>query len=714
MNAAAGVAAGHVTPARALHRIRLIGTVLLAALVALGGYRAPWSDRLQAAVFDMHQTFLPRQVHQLSATIVEIDQRSLLALGQWPWPRTLLAQLVMRIHEAQPAALALNILMPEADALSPEQLLARAPIDDARLAAALRAAPSNDAALAAALAEAQAVLVVAGTPEPTGMTLRVAPVMLAGDTAHGDRALQSLVQHAGALTSLPQLDAAAAGRGLISADLTRGVLRRVPLVASVGGTPVPTLAVEMLRVAASAQALRLTLRNGAVRSVSIGRLQVPTEADAAVRIYFSAHRADRFVSAVDVLRGEVDASALKGQLVLVGLTGVGLMQYQDTSLGERMSGSEIQAQLLENLIDGSLLRRPGWATPVEALWLLGAGALLLWVTPRWKVAQSALALLACIVLPVLIGLLLFRSHRLLFDAATPAIGLMLLYATLLALSLSDSARQRKSLEGLVLQQRESTARLAGELQAAQRIQTDALPPADLLHGDARVDLFATLNPAIEVGGDMYDYFLLDADRLFLLLGDVAGKGLSASIFMAVSKALTKSAMLRDPAADIGAVMRVANREVSRDNAESLFVSVFAAILDLRSGRLDYCNAGHDNPFVLGRAGIGLQRIADGDGPPLCAVADYDYRGASRQLGRGEVLCLMTDGVTEALDLQGRLYGHERVDALLSGVAGGSARAVVEALHADVQAFAAGAAAADDLTILALRWHGVAPIEAAAP
>jgi serine phosphatase RsbU (regulator of sigma subunit) len=318
-------------------------------------------------------------------------------------------------------------------------------------------------------------------------------------------------------------------------------------------------------------------------------------------------------------------------------------------------------------------------------------------------------LLGCIVLPVLVGLLLFRSQRLLLDAATPAISLMLLYATLLALSLSDSARQRKSLEGQVLRQRERSARLTGELQAAQRIQNDALPPANLLHGDARVDLFATLNPAIEVGGDMYDYFLLDADRLFLLLGDVAGKGLSASIFMAVSKALTKSAMLRDPAADIGAVMRVANREVSRDNAESLFVSVFAAILDLRSGTLDYCNAGHENPFVLS-AGRVLQRITDGDGPPLCAVADYDYRGASRPLARGDVLCLMTDGVTEALDLQGRLYGHERVEALLSRVCGGSARAVVEALHGDVQAFATGAAAADDLTLLALRWHGMAPIE----
>ncbi|MEO7854327.1 MAG: CHASE2 domain-containing protein, partial [Rubrivivax sp.] len=231
-----GGAPGDEASARALRRIRLIGVAVLAVLVALTGLKAPWTDRLQAAVFDAHQVLAPRQVRELSATIVEIDQKSLLALGQWPWPRTLLADLLRRIQLAQPAAVALNILMPEADALSPEQLLARMQIADPALAAVLRAAPTNDSVLAAALADASAVLVVAGMPEPTGMALRAAPIMLAGDAGHDASALQSLAQYAGALTSLPQLDAAAAGRGMMSAELTRWVLRRIPLVANIGGT----------------------------------------------------------------------------------------------------------------------------------------------------------------------------------------------------------------------------------------------------------------------------------------------------------------------------------------------------------------------------------------------------------------------------------------------------------------------------------------------
>jgi serine phosphatase RsbU (regulator of sigma subunit) len=166
-------------------------------------------------------------------------------------------------------------------------------------------------------------------------------------------------------------------------------------------------------------------------------------------------------------------------------------------------------------------------------------------------------------------------------------------------------------------------------------------------------------------------------------------------------------MLRAPQGDIGQIMQVANAEVSRDNPEMLFVTLFAAILDLRSGELHYCNAGHDNPYRLlpGQAVPG--RIGDGDGPPLCSLADFAYQGARCQLLPGEMLCLMTDGVTEAQNAAGELYGQPRAEQVLRQQTDGacSARGLVAALQADVLAFSAGAEPADDLTILALRWLG---------
>lgn len=694
---------GRLGPARS----RFAGALLLAALVLLTVLRAaPWTEQMQTAWFDLHQTLWPRPVTSLPVTVVEIDAKSLQALGQWPWPRTTMAQLVDTVAAAGPAALGLDILMPEADALSPDRLLPHAALFDRSVVAALKALPSNDAALGDALRRSRAVLAVAGLPEAASATLHSAPVVVRQLRA-GHDTLPEVVHHEGVLTSLDVLDRQAGGWGLISVDPTRGVVRRMPLVASVGGTLVPALSIELLRVAVGAPALRITADGPAMLNLQVGKLLVPTEPDGAVRPWFSLRRTDRFVSAVDVMQSRADPTLLRGQIVILGPTAIGLNDFQATPVGQRMPGSEIHAQLIENLVAGTLLRRPPWAAYAEALLLLVLGGVLLWAVPRWRPFPAAALALALAVAPVVAGVLLFRSQRLLFDAATPALHLVVLFLALLLVTLADATRQRRLLEARLQAEREQRARLAGELDAAQRIQTGTLPRLELLQGDARIDLHARLTPAREVGGDLYDFFMLDARRLFFLIGDVAGKGLSASIFMAVSKALYKGSMLRTPEADIGEVMRAANAEVSRDNAQMLFVSAFAGVLDLDSGALRYCNAGHDNPYLLAPGRSTLARITDGDGPPLCAMADFDYRSGGRQLEPGELLCLMTDGVGEAQNAQGELYGHDRLERLLAQqqADGAGASAVVDALYADVQRFADGAEPADDLTILALRWQG---------
>ena len=701
---------------RWIDRIGLVGIALSLAFAALTWLQPTWADRLQSAWFDAYQSLAPRQVSVLPVTVVEIDQKSLAAIGQWPWPRTQLARLVNTLKRADAAAIALNVLMPEADALSPERLLSDATVQDRSVAAALRSLLSYDAVLAGALASAPTVLAFVGTADASWTPLRAAPITVQAKRTGGDAAELAVVHHAGALTSIDELNSQASGWGLISVDTTRGIVRRIPLVASVQGTLVPTLAVEMLRVAYHAPVIRLTATGSSLTGLSVGPTRVPTEKDGAVRVYYSKHRADRFVSAIDVLEDRVDPSLLRKQLVLIGPTAFGLQEMQDTPIGERMSGSEIQAQVLENLLDGTLLQRPRWAPAAEALLVLLWGVLLVWAMRRLHPLSAALLMLVLVALSVLGAFALFRVQRVLLDTATPSLYLLLTFGVLLVLSLAESTRQRRSLEGVVQGQRERTARIAGELEAAQRIQTASLPRPDLLRGDRRIDLYAALTPAREVGGDLYDYFMLDDDRLFLLIGDVAGKGLSASIFMAVSKALYKGVMIRTPVADIGDIMTAANAEVSRDNVEMLFVTVFAAILDLRSGELVYCNAGHENPYLLRPGSAHPEGIGDGDGPPLCAMADFEYRSARRRLAPGECLFFMTDGVTEAQNPAGALYGHSRAERVIGELFGGDAsvRELVTGLQADVLAFEDGAEANDDLTLIALRWNGPALATVRAP
>jgi adenylate cyclase len=688
--------------------VRAVGAAVLIALATLNWVAAPWASRLQAAWFDAYQALAPRQVKSMPATVVEIDEKSLAALGQWPWPRTLLAQLVSAIAQQQPAAIALDILMPEADALSPEQVLARTPHQSPAMVSAFRSLPSNDSELARALTAAHAILPVAGTPEPTGRPLR-APAFsvrnLAASSPSPVLARPKLARYAGVQTSIDELERAAAGTGLISVEPAGGVIRRIPLVASIGGTLEPALAIEMLQVALHAPSLRLLVSGDSVQGIAIGDFVAPTEEDGAVRVYYSPRDAGRIVSAVDVLDGKVDPSRLQRKLVLIGVTGLGLVEYQNTPIGQRMPGSEIHAQLLENLYDQTLLRRPTWGPAAEMALFLALGALLVWATPRWRPQHAALLAMGCLALLLTLAFVAYRWQRLLFDAATSGLSLMLLFSVMLGLTLAEATRQKRALERMIQAQREQSARLAGELEAARRIQTASLPRDDLLRAEQRIDLAATMIPAREVGGDLYDFFSLDANRLFFLVGDVAGKGLSASIFMAVSKALYKSTMLRTPGADIGEVMSAANSEVSRDNPELLFVTVFAGILDLETGMLNYCNAGHENPYLLHPADSAFRRIEDGDGPPLCAAASFPYRGGHYRMRCGELLCVISDGVTEAQNAAGAFYGRARLEAMIRLRGDANAHALIEALRTDVEGFVAGAEPADDFTILVLRWHG---------
>ena len=692
------------TPAPRLAKIRLVGAAILAVFATALALDLARFLPLQTAWFDAYQRFAPRIVDKSTVTIVAIDEPSLVALGRWPWPRTRLAQLVHTINAYSPAAIGIDIVMPDPDPFSPERALANVDVDAALLER-IAELPSNDAELATAFRAAPTVVVMADAPESDAKPLRVVPIAVRderGDVDAALRAQSALRQYAAALSTLATLNDAAQGWGFISVKESGGVIRELPLVANVNGTLAPSLALEMWRVASHAKSMRLMTAGGVARSIRVGDTTFATQPDGSVRPYFSVHRPARFVSAVDVLSQTVGKDRLGGKFVLIGVTALAIGDYFWTPVGQSIPGLEVHAQLLENMSEDTFLVRPRWVPWAEALAVLLAGALLIAMTPRLAVRSSALATAACIGVLVGVAWLAFGTQRLLLDAATTSVGLVLLFGTLLALSLADATRNRKALERVLQFEREEAARVAGELQAARRVQLDTLPRPESFD-DSRVELAAAMEPAQEVGGDLYDFYRIDGDRLFFMVGDVSGKGLSASIFMAVSKALCKSTMLRSQAADAGALLSQANREVERDNPAAFFVTLFAGVLDLRSGDLEYCNAGHENPWLRRRGNDAAERLADGGGPPLCVVDEFEYRAAHTQLAPGDLLCVVSDGVTEAADPAGAFYGAARVDRVLSRAQ--SAHGAVDALRNDVNAFAAGAEQSDDMTVLALCWRG---------
>ena len=239
------------------------------------------------------------------------------------------------------------------------------------------------------------------------------------------------------------------------------------------------------------------------------------------------------------------------------------------------------------------------------------------------------------------------------------------------------------------------ARIGSELRVARRIQEEMLPKASL----DRSDLTArgSLTPAKEVGGDLFDYFVRE-EKLFFCVGDVCGKGVPAAMVMAVTHAILR--MLSEQEEAPARIVGELNREACRNNATGTFVTLFLGVLDLSTGRLRYCNAGHDRPVLVGNSVEELPALAN---VPVGVFDDFTYQEQEVMIPAGTILFLYTDGVTESMDVDRRQFGRERLLGTLSACSR-KPDALIRAVSADVRAFAGEAEQSDDLTMLAVHYH----------
>ena len=241
-----------------------------------------------------------------------------------------------------------------------------------------------------------------------------------------------------------------------------------------------------------------------------------------------------------------------------------------------------------------------------------------------------------------------------------------------------------------------------ELNVARNIQHDMLPcifPAFPERNE--FDIYATMDPAKEVGGDFYDFFLVDDHHLAIVISDVSGKGVPAALFMVIAKTLIKNQT--QPGVPLGEVFTRVNDQLCENNGEGMFVTSFMGVLDLNTRELTFVNAGH-NPPLLCRKGGGFEFLKTKPGFVLAGLENMVYKEDSIQLGAGDRIFLYTDGVTEAINSSTELYGDDRLVAALNQDVNLSPEQLLAAVKTSMDAFTAGAEQFDDITMLALEVH----------
>ena len=254
--------------------------------------------------------------------------------------------------------------------------------------------------------------------------------------------------------------------------------------------------------------------------------------------------------------------------------------------------------------------------------------------------------------------------------------------------------------------RSAKERMEGELSIGRDIQMSMVPATFPPFPDRNeFSIYAKLIPAREVGGDFYDFFFIDQNLLCFCIGDVSGKGVPAALFMAVTKTLIKSMAKND--AEPASVLTAVNTELSQNNDSAMFVTIFLAMLNLKTGVLNYCNAGHNPPYLKRQDGS-VERIDKRHGPVIGAREGLAYKQDSVQLDQGDSFLCYTDGVTEAMSLSDELYSETRLRELLSQSGDHTVESIVDVTVASVREFENGAEQADDITVLCLDFMGQEP------
>jgi CHASE2 domain-containing sensor protein/serine phosphatase RsbU (regulator of sigma subunit) len=640
-------------------------------------------------LFDRWQNVAPREIGSDKVAVVLVDSLSLEAVGPWPWPRLRLAELTDAIAAQDPVAIGFDMIFAEPDAYSAKAIASLYPDLPSRIAGS--SLPDGDEAFASVLGTAPVLLPRLGVPADG-----VAPSEVMLDPVIEGRPPTRVARYPELLASIPPLDDVALTHAVINGEADAdAIVRRVPLTVMAGNHPIPGMSVELARIALGAD--KLIWRN---QKLKLGGRSLPADQKASLPLRFGNFPARAVHSAAHVMTGQVPPDAFRGKVVLIGLGGEGTADIVATPLSTNQFGVLVQAQAVDAILDNGWLARPPWLAGLE--WLAGGGLVALVVLAasirrRWLVLAVGLGLMAA--LP-LVSWLAFARANLLFDPLRPlVIGLGAAAALAVALFVQTRA-ERSRLAAELVERRVISAEQEGELKAARRIQLGMVPgPERLAHIDPRVEIGAVLRPARSVGGDFYDAVMVGDDTLLFVMGDVAGKGVPAALYMALSKALAK-AMLRRGADALGKAVSTLNLDLMDEADDEMGVTLLAGVLDCSTGHLALVNAGHENPLVL-RSDGSIETLPLRGGPPLC-VLEFPYAEESACLAPGETLVLITDGATEASNTENLLFGvHGVIDALrLQGAMAATARA--SDLAERVRAFEAGTVPSDDLTIMTLR------------
>ncbi len=621
--------------------------------------------------------------------LVGIDEPSINSYGRWPWSRHLHGDLCQLVAVENPAVVAFDILFTEVGDHD----------EDMHLAEYAGKLPSF---ISGALAQSEAP-VAFGFPTRTGQLSRIV----------GDQDAIMAWDHM--VLPFPAL-AASSEFGFVNAPPSSadGIRREVPLVVKVGDkifASLPLKAVMQL-YQIGPEDVEVILGQEVRLQTNDGDLRIPINQKGQMLLNY--RRPDRIENAGysalfdELVRRHVQEQTptagfptINGSVLVVGQVADGLADIGPNPLDKMAPLVQTVVTAIDNILQKDYLRVvQGW--PLWVGWFATAWASL-FLSRRCAISWAVIIPLLLIGLYTCIACWLFATHSLQLPVVVPVLAFIGLHGGFVVARWVEEQLEKKAVTARLEEANRARALMERELQIAKNIQASMLPQDDPPFPDrTEFEIFGLMEPAKSVGGDLYDYFFLDEERLFIVLGDVAGKGVPAALFMAMALSVIRSQATETP--NLAEVLRRTNNALAMRNDSCTFVTTFCALLNVKTGQLDYANGGHNGPAFL--TGDGAAFLLEEEGTALGLSEDRIFTNRQTVLLPGQSLVLYSDGVTEAFDSDKNMFEVERMLSSLSLCEPElTAEEIVRRLRQDLAAFVAQAPQADDITIVCLKYKG---------
>ena len=602
--------------------------LLLIVCVTLKIFNPSIIQKISFINYDFYQKVFNRG-EVTDITIIDIDEKSIAKIGQFPWRRDIYSKILYNLNQYNPSAIAFDIVFSEQDKQNPKDLLTQLQKEIDKLIDI--EVPNTNKIFIDSLSNSKVILPILGEPNDSFIKNNSKPKLRV--LAKGNDPRDYIYKYKNKITSLEEINNAASGIGSISLiPSIDGIIRKIPVLYNIDNSIWPSIALETVRVATKQKNILVKTNDYGIELIKTRNNIIPSDHNGVINIKFRDFNKDNYISAIDVINDDFDKKRIENKIILIGSSAQALFDIVKTADGKIVPGVQIHAHIIDNILNNESIIKNIYTQITENIIFILLIIFLVFIPMKIKPKFSIIFFIGSIIFINLISITIYQFDFYL-DSLFSSIAATVIFMTSLYFRYLDEniiAIENDKKQSILKKERE----IAGEVQKK------------LFPNNKKIEqyIFAKNTPAKDVSGDYYDYYQINDNEIYFILGDVTGKGIKAGILMANAAAVFRS--LAKMNSSVAKTALYINNQVKDSSYQAMFITAILGRVNLEKKEMEFINMGHEPMMVLDK-NFNFEYIKSTLPPSgLMFVKDESFFKTTTMNISNKTILIYTDGVTE--------------------------------------------------------------------